>query len=183
VAYNVSTRAQIPNRTYQMAWPVWAGLANASQAAAAWSALAAPDMWTPFGLRSVSSADPRYNNDNIIDPYSNWRGPVWINVNVVLAYALAATQPAQAAALAGNVVGTLAADIRNTSTWHECYHSETGAGLAAPGFLSWNTLGATVQANLAAGVDPFAITAADWAPAGVGTALAAHNSAHVHSDV
>jgi hypothetical protein len=55
------------------------------------------------------------------------------------------------------VVHTLAQDLRNASAWHECYDSDTGAGLAAPGFLSWNTLGATLQDNLAARVDPFEI--------------------------
>jgi hypothetical protein len=33
--------------------------------------------------------------------------------------------------------------------------AETGAGLAAPGFLSWTTLAADWQQNLANGIDPF----------------------------
>jgi hypothetical protein len=39
--------------------------------------------------------------------------------------------------------------------WHECYHSETGDGLAAPGFLSWNVLAATLLDNIVADVNPF----------------------------
>ena len=71
-AYNVSSRAQIVSRTFQMAFPLWLpGLANASQAAAAMDAILAPDMLGPFGVRSVSSADARYSEANIIDPYSN----------------------------------------------------------------------------------------------------------------
>ena len=30
----------------------------------------------------------RYTNENVIKPYSNWRGPVWINANTMLVYAL-----------------------------------------------------------------------------------------------
>lgn len=155
--YNVSLQATITNRTYQMAWPLWdGGTTNSTLVAMAAAELQAADMWTSFGVRSVSSADPRYNNENIIDPYSNWRGPVWINVNAVLAFSLNSRGfPAAAAALAANVVHTLAEDLRATGTWHEAYHSETGAGLAAAGFLSWNTLGATLVRDVAAGFDPF----------------------------
>ena len=157
--FNTSTQSQITNRVYQLAWPLWdGGTANATLVAAAAAELLVGDMWTPFGVRSVSSADPRYNNDNIINPYSNWRGPIWINVNAVLAHSLRSRGfEAAANELAANVVHTLAEDLRATGTWHEAYHSETGAGLAAAGFLSWDTLGATLVRDVAAGVDPFSL--------------------------
>jgi hypothetical protein len=157
--YNVSAQAVITNRTYQMAWPLWdGGTANSTRVAQAAAELQAADVWTAFGVRSVSSSDPRYNNDNIINPYSNWRGPIWVNVNAVLAFSLRARGfAAAAAALAANVVHTLAEDLRATGTWHEAYHSETGAGLAAAGFLSWDTLGATLVRDVAASFDPFAL--------------------------
>ena len=79
VGYNVSTGQQSVHATYQAAWPVWAGLAASDAVrAAALTQLLEPDLWSPFGLRSTSSGDARYNNDNIINPYSNWRGPVWV---------------------------------------------------------------------------------------------------------
>ena len=109
----------------------------------------------------ITSAGPDafgMNNDNIINPYSNWRGPIWINVNAVLAHSLRSRGfEAAANELAANVVHTLAEDLRATGTWHEAYHSETGAGLAAAGFLSWDTLGATLVRDVAAGVDPFSL--------------------------
>lgn len=158
-AWNVSTGTRILRRTYQVVWPLWANLtANASQASAALNAVMDADLFSAFGVRSASSNDPQYNNDNIINPYSNWRGPVWVNVNAVIAYTLRAFGRARdAAAVADAVVHTLAQDLRTNGTWHECYDAETGAGLAAPGFLSWDTLGATLQANVAAGVDPFSL--------------------------
>lgn len=159
VGFNVSTGAQIVHRTYQAAWPVWAGLAaNESVRQAALTSLLEADLWSPFGLRSAASTDPRYNNDNIINPYSNWRGPIWINVNAVMAYTLRANGQAPAAgALADTVVRVLAADLRTNGQWHEAYNSENGTALAAPGFLSWDTLGADLQRNVAAGVDPFSL--------------------------
>ncbi len=63
----------------------------------------------------------------------------------------------EAMTVAQNVVAMLAADLMTTNTWHESYDSTTGAGLAAPGFLSWNTLAATWMTNLRSGIDPFEI--------------------------
>ena len=79
-------------------------------------------------------------------------------MGVLQAHALRAHgQRAEAAALADALVKTLADDLRATGTWHESYDSENGRGLAAPGFLSWDTLGADVQRNVADGTDPFAL--------------------------
>ena len=144
---------------YQAAWPLWSGgTSNSTLIQLAARELFKSDLWSPFGVRSVSSGDPRYNNDNIINPYSNWRGPIWINVNAILAHALNAQGfTAQAQDLSARVVHTLAEDLRATGTWHESYSSETGEGLAAPGFLSWNTLGATLIKDINDGFDPFAI--------------------------
>ena len=104
----------------------------------------------------MSDQDPRYNNDNIINPYSNWRGPVWINVAAIMAYTLRASgQGAAAAALADTLVHTLAQDLRASGTWHEAYSSVNGSGLAAPGFLSWDTIAADLQENVQKGADPF----------------------------
>jgi len=158
-AFNTSTQSQITNRVYQAAWPLWSGgTNNVTLIQLAARELFRSDLWSSFGVRSVSSGDPRYNNDNIINPYSNWRGPIWINVNAVLAHALNAQGfTAQAQDLSARVVHTLADDLRATGTWHESYSSETGEGLAAPGFLSWNTLGATLIQDINDGFDPFAI--------------------------
>lgn len=83
---------------------------------------------------------------------------MWINANIMIAYGLNDHKQWQLAReIAIRVVGTLAADLNTTSTWHECYSSATGHGLAAPGFLSWNTLAATLEENLLRGINPFQI--------------------------
>lgn len=62
----------------------------------------------------------------------NWRGPIWINVQCVLAYALhSAGLHDEALALASNVTRLLADDLRKTGVWHENYDAETGLGLGA----------------------------------------------------
>lgn len=125
------------------------------------AATVATDMHSRYGLRSTSSSDPRYSNVNEIKPYSNWRGPVWVNANAMLIYGLnsyanvSSNAGAVASQLAKEVVNTLADDLESTQTWHECYNSDSGHGLAAPGFLSWDTLGATLTDDVNRFVDPF----------------------------
>ena len=63
----------------------------------------------------------------------------------------------QAKLISDRLVHLLAQDLRTTGTWHEAYSSADGSSLAAPGFLSWNTLGAQVQFWVAAKQDPFAL--------------------------
>jgi hypothetical protein len=60
-----------------------------------------------------------------------------------------------ATTLADNVVKLLGTDLLTTGTWHESYNSNNGSALAADGFLSWDTLGATLQAHVRAAEDPF----------------------------
>ena len=161
-ALNASSRTPIRSRTWTASLPVWADLAtNKSVASAALTSTLLSDLSSPFGLRSTSSSDPRYSNQNIINPYSEWRGPVWINAGYLLALALSKGGTSdftkRAIIEADALVSTLANDLRQQKTWHESYDSETGNGLAAPGFLSWNTLGARLQDDVAKGIDPFLI--------------------------
>lgn len=92
-------------------------------------------------------------------PAADWKGPVWINVNAVLCYALVTNgYTAEAEALAADLVRTLANDLRANGQWHENYHAEDPAVfLASPGFLSWNLMGADLLDNVRAGVDPMSL--------------------------
>jgi len=155
-SWNVSSAEYIEARTYVIAMPLWAGLVNASQAASIARVLSASDMLSPVGVRSTSSLDPRYSNADIIVPYSNWRGPMWVNANAMAAYGLAAYGYNDLALqIASRVVGALAADLRTSGQWHEAYSTDDGSALAAPGFLSWNTLVAELVSNLKQRINPF----------------------------
>jgi alpha,alpha-trehalase len=109
------------------------------------------EMQSKYGFRSLSRNDPAYNNQAIIDPYSNWRGPIWINANfldwiVLRRYGFRA----EAHTLALNLAAILHRDIAQWGSMHEDYDAETGAGLAPTpaqspggrfaGFVGWNLL-------------------------------------------
>lgn len=110
------------------------------------------EMRSPYGFRSLAKSDPRYNNDAIIVPYSNWRGPLWINANFLDWIALRRYGfPAESHWLAESLAGVLHRDIAKWGSMHENYDAETGAGLAPTpaespggkfaGFVGWNLLG------------------------------------------
>jgi hypothetical protein len=160
VALNVSTGKQIEARVWLMGLPLWGGAATPAQMAKVVDNIVSSDMLSPWGVRSTSAADPRYDNTNEIKPYSNWRGPIWTNANALLMYGASSyggKARRVAVDLARNVTRALADDLRATGTWHECLSADTGKGLAAPGFLSWDTLIGTLYDDVAAGHDPFAL--------------------------
>jgi hypothetical protein len=78
-----------------------------------------------------------------------------------------------ATALADNVVKLLGTDLLTTGTWHESYNSDNGTALAADGFLSWDTLGATLQAHVNASEDPFRLQPMPTAAAAAASTSAA----------
>eukprot|EP00742_Colponemidia_sp_Colp-10_P008873 GILJ01009637.1.p1 GENE.GILJ01009637.1~~GILJ01009637.1.p1 ORF type:complete len:419 (-),score=52.69 GILJ01009637.1:73-1329(-) len=160
VAYDIKRKEPINNRVYLLAFPLWEPtLLNQTQIQRLVQELTKEDMWTDFGIRSTSSLDSSYNNIAEIDPYSNWQGPVWINFNVVYAYALKQLGFNELAeTLANRIVNLLSKDLAVSGTWHECYHSETGEGLIADGFLSWNVLAASLLKNIRENTDPFQLS-------------------------
>ena len=143
-SYNVTSGEDIDFATYALAVPLWGGtgLLSSDQAASIVARVMSSDMLSPYGVRSSSSANPEYNNDDIITPYSNWRGPVWVNACVMVAWGMLDWGfYDEAEEVARRVMGALAGDLRLLGVWHEDYDAEGGEGLSAEGFLSWNTLG------------------------------------------
>jgi len=113
--------------------------------------LNAAEMRSPYGFRSLSRKDRAYNNDAIIVPYSNWRGPIWINANYLDWLALRHYGfAAESRRLAESLAAMLRRDIAVWGSMHEDYNAETGDGLAPTpaqspdgkfaGFVGWNLL-------------------------------------------
>jgi alpha,alpha-trehalase len=109
------------------------------------------EMRSPYGFRSLAKSDPAYNNDAIIVPYSNWRGPIWINANYLDWLALRRYGFAgESRWLAESLAAMLRRDIAAWGSMHEDYNAETGEGLAPTpaqspggkfaGFVGWNML-------------------------------------------
>jgi alpha,alpha-trehalase len=108
-------------------------------------------MLSKYGIRSLSAADPDYNNACIIIPYSNWQGPLWINANYMFTIALVKYGFIdEAATIAKKLAPVLLNDIKANHSMHECYSAETGEPLAPTaaqspngiftGFVGWNML-------------------------------------------
>ncbi|CAM9239231.1 unnamed protein product, partial [Hapterophycus canaliculatus] len=45
-------------------------------------------LWSPYGLRSLSSSDPFYQVENNPGDEPYWRGHIWVNVNYLALSAL-----------------------------------------------------------------------------------------------
>jgi alpha,alpha-trehalase len=108
-------------------------------------------MLSNVGLRSLAKNDPDYNNENIIIPYSNWQGPLWMNANYLYFVGLKNYGfEKECRVLAYSLGKIVAKDIENCGSMHETYDAETGAPLAPTaaqskdgiftGFVSWNLL-------------------------------------------
>jgi len=113
--------------------------------------LSASQMWSSYGIRSLSKQDPDYNNVSMIKPYSNWQGPVWINANYLDYIILRRCGfEREASELAGALGRIVLADAKKWGSMHENYNAETGEGLAPTpeqsenhvftGFVGWNLL-------------------------------------------
>ena len=109
------------------------------------------EMLSPWGFRSLSKADPAYNNQAIINPYSNWRGPIWVNVNFLEWIAMRRYGfRRESKELAIGLATILQRDIGQWGSMHEDYSAENGDGLAPTveqspngkfaGFVGWNLL-------------------------------------------
>jgi len=108
-------------------------------------------MRSSHGMRSLSAFDRNYNNEAIIKPYSNWRGPIWVNVNFLDWIALRQYGfTNEAHWLAVTLAEDIHRDIERWGSMHEDYNAETGDGLAPTpeqspngkfaGFVGWNLL-------------------------------------------
>jgi len=109
------------------------------------------EMRSSYGFRSLAKSDPDYNNQAIIDPYSNWRGPIWINANLLdWIFLRRYGFHDEARWLALTLASELHRDIAKWGSMHEDYSAETGDGLAPTpaqspgghfaGFVGWNLL-------------------------------------------
>jgi glycogen debranching enzyme len=113
--------------------------------------LNAAEMRSDYGFRSLAKNDLAYNNEAIIDPYSNWRGPIWINANFLDWLALRRYGFNSESHWLALTLGTaLHHDIAKWGSMHEDLSAETGEGLAPTeaqspgghfaGFVGWNLL-------------------------------------------
>jgi len=139
--------------TYSNYVPLWAKLGTPAQAESMFLKylLSGDHLMTPWGCRSLTRQDRQYNNANIIDPYSNWCGPIWPIANYFYFTALSKYGfYAEARQIANRLGRALMDDLNTNGSMHENYCGETGQPLAPSkdqgprnvegGFIGWNLL-------------------------------------------
>jgi mannosyl-oligosaccharide glucosidase len=107
-------------------------------------------LWTPFGLRSLASADRFYQRRNAPGDAPYWRGPIWININYLALSslhhyaALPATPPALRhrcarlyRTLRHHLLRNLLKNYRETGFFWEQYDDVTGQGIRGHPFTGW----------------------------------------------
>jgi alpha,alpha-trehalase len=162
IYYNLDTRAgtHIRRVSYSSFVPLWADIPSAEQAAATIQRymLSPQHLFSKAGIRSLSKADPEYNNENIIKPHSNWQGPMWPIANYLHAQGMARYGfGGEALEVARRVLQCLLTDIEKGGGMHENYDAETAEPLAAPNFISWNLVMRNVVEEILEKRDPFAL--------------------------
>jgi len=153
--YNFSDQPVEPIkvRSWTCFTPLWLRLPSQKQAKAMIERylLNPKEFLAPFGLRSLSRQELLYNTAKrgliwihfekrrwIV---SNWQGPVWVISNWLLTEGLINYgYRKEAQEIRQRVLQALEKDLKTTGTLHENYHPETGEGLWAPDFGSWNLL-------------------------------------------
>lgn len=125
-------------------------------------------MRSKYGLRSLSKSDPKYNNVNMIVPYSNWEGPIWPIANYLYFQGLMNYGcKAEAEQLATMMRQLCLGDIAEYGSMHENYNADTGESLAPTadqfstgvfeGFVGWNLLIENMQEDVETGANPLEI--------------------------
>ncbi|KAH8652537.1 glycoside hydrolase [Xylariales sp. PMI_506] len=109
------------------------------------------ELWSPYGLRSLSKKNPLYQTDE-----NYWRSPIWVNLNylaVVQLYNVAAQDgPYKATAtdlyirLRKNIVETVYNSWEETGFAWEQYNPETGKGQRTQHFTGWTSLVVKIMA-------------------------------------
>ncbi|XP_026216230.1 mannosyl-oligosaccharide glucosidase [Anabas testudineus] len=107
-------------------------------------------LWTPYGLRSLSKADPLYMKRNTEHDAPYWRGPVWININYLAVRALhhyshtEGPYKEKASALyedlRTNIINNVYRQYVETGYIWEQYNDSTGRGQGSHPFTGWSAL-------------------------------------------
>ncbi|KAL8206431.1 UNVERIFIED_CONTAM: hypothetical protein K2H54_003001 [Gekko kuhli] len=107
-------------------------------------------LWTPFGLRSLSRSSPFYLKHNTEHDPPYWRGAIWININYLAVRALhhygrlegpfREVADALYRELRANLMGNVFRQYQESGYLWEQYHDGTGKGQGCYPFTGWSAL-------------------------------------------
>ncbi|CAO3659074.1 unnamed protein product [Umbelopsis vinacea] len=103
------------------------------------------ELWTPYGLRSLSASDPKFNTGE-----NYWRGPIWMNINYLALQSLYNNYmhvpgPYQEKAkqiydeLRSNIIKNVFAEYKRTGFVWEQYSAFDGQGKRSHPFTGWTS--------------------------------------------
>jgi mannosyl-oligosaccharide glucosidase len=110
------------------------------------------NLWSEFGLRSLSSSSSLYDKKNTPHDPPYWRGSVWININFLVVDALRRVYSRSndhliaekasniAKSLSTNVVNNIVKGYNMTGFLFENYDDKTGEGKGCHPFTGWTAL-------------------------------------------
>ncbi|CAG2103253.1 unnamed protein product [Medioppia subpectinata] len=114
-------------------------------------------MWTPYGLRSISKTGFYYNkfNSEWEEPY--WRGPIWLNINYLalrgLRHYAQTPGPNQSKAaliykeLRNNIIANMFKEYERTGFVWEQYNDKWGTGQRSHPFVGWSGVALLIMAE------------------------------------
>jgi mannosyl-oligosaccharide glucosidase len=123
-------------------------------------------LWSPFGLRSLSTQDPFYEQENAPGDNPYWRGAIWMNANYLALDALHHyAQPSTGspfqhefakayAALRANVIANVYREYERTGYLWEQYNGDVnaeqqyGRGQRCHPFSGWTALVVNIMAEM-----------------------------------
>ncbi|RIB03101.1 Glycoside Hydrolase Family 63 protein [Gigaspora rosea] len=111
------------------------------------------ELWSPYGLRSLSKSDKYFNTEE-----NYWRGPVWININYFVLSSLhknyaAKPGPYQEKAkkiykeLRNNIINNVYNEFKRTGYSWEQYSAINGEGIRSHPFNGWTSLVILIMAE------------------------------------
>ncbi|KAK4941655.1 Processing alpha glucosidase I, partial [Elasticomyces elasticus] len=119
------------------------------------------DLWSLYGIRSLSTKDELYGTDE-----NYWRSPIWVNMNYLVVKALhdlavskTATKAVKAKSakmyeeLRQNLVNNVVKQWKDTGFAWEQYNPDTGAGQRTQHFTGWTSLVTLIMAMPDVGIE------------------------------
>ncbi|KAM9329267.1 mannosyl-oligosaccharide glucosidase [Gastrophryne carolinensis] len=117
----------------------------------------AEKLWTPYGIRSLSKSSPMFLQRNTEHDPPYWRGPIWINMNYLVARALhhyGRVEGPHRLKAAGiyrelrvNLISNIYRQYKDTGYLWEQYNDQTGRGQGSHPFTGWSALIVLIMAE------------------------------------
>lgn len=108
------------------------------------------ELWSDYGIRSLSKSDPLYGKYNTKHDAPYWRGAIWINLNFLAVRSLYHYSQVDGPyrdlclqlyeRLRNNIIKNIFENYRKTGYVWENYDDKTGAGKGCHPFTGWSSL-------------------------------------------